>query len=485
MPSQPSFDYYTELKVGLSASAQDVTSSYRRLALIHHPDRNPDGQGEATARFQRLQLAYETLSDPAKRARYDNSRQAPLSPFDDFDDGHDNDDDIGDDEVVDAYAFFSQFGFGFPGYGGFRPFGSGRPRATNSYRWTRYDDMEYQEMRAEMEEEMKWRQRGGKPNTSRQKDGSRSEVSDRSQRKAERAAKLNTEAVREEAEKNARREEEQQKQQQRWKDANAVTKDERHAACLHSDFCQKVQQQTKFKCSACSAKRGRLAFECPYCSAFLCQLCITKFSNWRGRLSRSDEPKPTGTAEETQDHVDPDIDSKAATATDATSAKPASPQKTSQGKAGKASPHRPADGTDTMSGTANNGKDKKAEGRSEEPDNHETSNLSENVTPGATRGFIRNTQLGRGAPLALLRRAMEQFGAVVSLKITNRRAGNAHVEFADHDGLYKAMAASPVAVTDHGAVDVVELKECGGCGKFGHVIGKCNGAKAPGSLAPE
>jgi molecular chaperone DnaJ len=63
-------DYYEVLGVGKGASADDIKRSYRRLAMKHHPDKNP-GNAEAETKFKECAEAYEVLSDPDKRKRYD------------------------------------------------------------------------------------------------------------------------------------------------------------------------------------------------------------------------------------------------------------------------------------------------------------------------------------------------------------------------------------------------------------------------------
>lgn len=62
-------DYYEVLGVSRSASEREISSAYRKLAVKYHPDSNPDG--EATVLFKEAAEAYEILSDPEKRARYD------------------------------------------------------------------------------------------------------------------------------------------------------------------------------------------------------------------------------------------------------------------------------------------------------------------------------------------------------------------------------------------------------------------------------
>jgi molecular chaperone DnaJ len=63
-------DYYEILGVARDASENDVKKAYRRLAMKHHPDRNP-GNPESEAHFKEAKEAYEALSDKDKRAAYD------------------------------------------------------------------------------------------------------------------------------------------------------------------------------------------------------------------------------------------------------------------------------------------------------------------------------------------------------------------------------------------------------------------------------
>ncbi len=63
-------DYYKVLEVGKSASQDEIKQAYRKMALKYHPDKNP-GDKKAEAKFKAAAEAYEVLSDPEKRKRYD------------------------------------------------------------------------------------------------------------------------------------------------------------------------------------------------------------------------------------------------------------------------------------------------------------------------------------------------------------------------------------------------------------------------------
>jgi curved DNA-binding protein CbpA len=67
---------YRRLDVPAEASAEQIGRAYRRLAHSLHPDAHPDDP-EAALRFREITEAYEILSNPGRRARYDRNRRPP------------------------------------------------------------------------------------------------------------------------------------------------------------------------------------------------------------------------------------------------------------------------------------------------------------------------------------------------------------------------------------------------------------------------
>ena len=110
-------DYYEVLGVGKNANPKEIKKAYRKLAVKHHPDKNPNNK-QAEEKFKEAAEAYDVLSNTEKKQRYDQFGHAGMSGAagGGFGGGGMNMDDI-----------FSQFGDIFGG-GGFGGFGGGRGR---------------------------------------------------------------------------------------------------------------------------------------------------------------------------------------------------------------------------------------------------------------------------------------------------------------------------------------------------------------------
>ena len=75
----PKRDYYSTLGVNRDASDEEIKKAYRKLAMKHHPDRNPDDKASED-KFKDAKEAYEVLSDPKKRVAYDQFGHAGVDP---------------------------------------------------------------------------------------------------------------------------------------------------------------------------------------------------------------------------------------------------------------------------------------------------------------------------------------------------------------------------------------------------------------------
>ena len=73
-------DYYEILGVNKDANENEIKKAYRSLAKKYHPDLNPDNKEEAEQKFKEASAAYEILSDPEKRSRYDRFGHAGVDP---------------------------------------------------------------------------------------------------------------------------------------------------------------------------------------------------------------------------------------------------------------------------------------------------------------------------------------------------------------------------------------------------------------------
>ncbi|MBI1955786.1 MAG: molecular chaperone DnaJ, partial [Acidobacteria bacterium] len=72
-------DYYEVLGVSREATDQEIKKAYRRIALQHHPDRNPENKEVSEERFKEAAEAYSVLSDPQKKAQYNRYGHAGVA----------------------------------------------------------------------------------------------------------------------------------------------------------------------------------------------------------------------------------------------------------------------------------------------------------------------------------------------------------------------------------------------------------------------
>lgn len=114
-------DYYEVLEVTKGASADEIKKAYRKQALKFHPDRNP-GDKAAEDKFKEAAEAYEVLSDPQKKARYDQFGHAGVGSAAG---GGFNGGGMSMDDIFSHFGdIFSDLGFG--GFGGFSSRGGSR-----------------------------------------------------------------------------------------------------------------------------------------------------------------------------------------------------------------------------------------------------------------------------------------------------------------------------------------------------------------------
>ena len=77
-------DLYDILGVSREATPEEIKAAYRRAAMEHHPDRNIGSEDAAREKFQAVQNAYDVLSDPEKRAFFDQNGAAPSRKMDEW-----------------------------------------------------------------------------------------------------------------------------------------------------------------------------------------------------------------------------------------------------------------------------------------------------------------------------------------------------------------------------------------------------------------
>ncbi|NBI10761.1 molecular chaperone DnaJ [Colidextribacter sp. OB.20] len=108
-------DYYEVLELGKGASVEEIKKAYRRLAKKYHPDMNP-GDKTAESKFKEVNEAYSILSDPEKKARYDQFGFSGVDPSYGGGGAGGMGFGMGDIDLGDIFGSF--FGGGFGGFGG-------------------------------------------------------------------------------------------------------------------------------------------------------------------------------------------------------------------------------------------------------------------------------------------------------------------------------------------------------------------------------
>ncbi|KAK8077052.1 DnaJ-domain-containing protein [Apiospora saccharicola] len=287
MASGAVFDYYRELGVHETASAHEIRTAYFRLALVRHPDRNPQDPN-ATASFQRvvltcglleqLQEAYETLSNPSTKASYDAARdrsrqQAAANeaarqgdrPFTGF----------WSTQMNDAMAQLHRRA----------QMERARIRAERqravavmaAARQRREAEMLAERQRVEAQQRAEFKRLVQERRERRDVEAGSAEftlrkVQEDNRRRAERREEAAREAaVLAEQQQQAERME----QESRWTIHKAVTREDKQKACLHShsENWPKEVHQRETRCEHCGQKRSTTTFSCPYCELVVCQMC--------------------------------------------------------------------------------------------------------------------------------------------------------------------------------------------------------------------
>ena len=130
-------DYYEILEVTKTATVEEIKKAYRKKAIQYHPDKNP-GDKEAEEKFKEAAEAYDVLSNPEKRSRYDQFGHAGVSgaagnggPFGGF-----GGEGMSMDDIFSMFGdIFGGRGGGFGGgFGGFSGFGGGGGSQQRRYR---------------------------------------------------------------------------------------------------------------------------------------------------------------------------------------------------------------------------------------------------------------------------------------------------------------------------------------------------------------
>ncbi|CZS98998.1 hypothetical protein WAI453_008429 [Rhynchosporium graminicola] len=269
MASLPDFDPYKALEIRSTASADEITASYRRLAREHHPDKNPENAA-ATEKMQEINAAHELLSNTELRAKYDSEISAPSGYFDSDDDRYQYQ--PTNDWPHDLFRAARDARASFERYRDFER-GSRRQGDEDHNAFFERISREYlayaEELRLKADRQQRAAREAQKKNKQDAKQHAKNKVA---QDEKERQAQT--------------WKEEKKVQEQVWKEKDATTAQEQRDTCLHSHFWPRHQSKAKFTCMGCWQKRGPTSFECPHCHLLQCQSCLNGFKAKRSASAK-------------------------------------------------------------------------------------------------------------------------------------------------------------------------------------------------------
>ncbi|KAL2075845.1 hypothetical protein VTL71DRAFT_788 [Oculimacula yallundae] len=266
----PNFDLYEALELTSTASAAEITASYRRLAREHHPDKNPDN-ADSTEKMQQINEAHEILSNEERRAEYDNEGPSNSSGYYHEDDAQQYEFRFNTETMASIIerAIRREAREQQEAYRGFDPsrfffFSSGSTE----------DPIEFE---AEIERQKKLREERAEETEKVEREKKEKAESEKKKKAAREEEKRAMEEAKQEAKERLAKEE-KDIQDQIWKDEEVTTEEAKRDTCLHTSFWPRIQGTAKFTCMGCNKKKSRAGFQCPHCELIHCQKCLDEFN---------------------------------------------------------------------------------------------------------------------------------------------------------------------------------------------------------------